>query len=108
MDPAISRFIWLVLFQAHQDRATELVIAPADGGGTTIRYKVNDTWYDMSPFPSHIRPGVVNELERMAHLLDGPFPKEGVIAVAVARMQLKWTVRITGSDADCVLTPVQD
>src|SRR5882762_8748115 len=66
---AISRFIWLVMFQAKQDGATELVIAPArDGrdGGTPIGYKVDGTWYDMSSFPSQIRAEVITELERMA------------------------------------------
>jgi type II secretory ATPase GspE/PulE/Tfp pilus assembly ATPase PilB-like protein len=107
-EDAIRRFIRLVLLQAQQDRATELVIAPAGGGGTPIRYKVDGTWYEMSPFPSHIRSGVVTELERMAQLLEGPFPKEGIVGVAVAGTQLRWRVRITGADADCVLTPIEE
>src|SRR5260370_24712638 len=54
-DP-IKRFTLLVLCQAQQDRATELVVAPTDSERAAIRYKVDGTWYDMAPPPSHILP----------------------------------------------------
>jgi len=64
-DP-IKRFTILVLFQAQQDHATELVVAPATKGQPPIRYKIESTWYDMSPPPADILPGVVAEIGRLA------------------------------------------
>jgi type II secretory ATPase GspE/PulE/Tfp pilus assembly ATPase PilB-like protein len=102
----IRRFITLVLMLAQQDCATELIIgvAPADGEGTPIRYKVEGKWYDLSPFPSHIRQRVVNELGKMAGLAKDKFPQDGVLAVRLSGMQLVWRVRIAGPDAECILT----
>src|SRR5213596_1865310 len=48
-EESIERFTLLVLFQAQQDHATELAIAPTISGRPPIRYKVEGTWYDMSP-----------------------------------------------------------
>ena len=64
-DP-IKRFTILVLFQAQQDHATELVVAPATKGQPPIRYKIESTWYDMSPPPADILPGVVAVIGRLA------------------------------------------
>lgn len=102
----IRRFITLVLMQADQDCATELIIGvpQADGEGTPIRYKVEGCWYDMSPFPSDIRARVVNELGRMAGLRKGQFPQDGVLSVALRETRLTWRVRIASPSAECVLT----
>ena len=58
-DP-IKRFTLLVLLQAQQDHATELVVAPATMTAP-IGYKVEGTWYDMSPPPADMLPGIVAE-----------------------------------------------
>jgi type II secretory ATPase GspE/PulE/Tfp pilus assembly ATPase PilB-like protein len=102
----IRRFINLVLMQAQQDCATELVfgVPPSDADGTPIRYKVEGRWYDMSPFPSHIRRRVVSELRRMAGLAKATFPLDGVLAVRLSGAQLAWRLRISAPDAECVLT----
>src|SRR6185436_13747408 len=102
----IRRFINLVLMQAEQDCATELVIGVSlEGGeGTPIKYKVNGCWYDMSPFPSDIRARVVSELGRMAGLRKGQFPQDGVLSVPHAETKLLWRVRIASQGAECVLT----
>ena len=102
----IRRFINLVLMQAEQDCATELVIgvAPEGGEGTPIRYKVEGCWYDMSPFPSDIRARVVSELGRMAGLRKGRFPQDGVLSVPLAETRMLWRVRIASSSSECVLT----
>ena len=66
-ESSVRGFIHLLLFQAQQDQATELVIGLASPSqGVSIRYKVENAWYEMSPFPVHIRPDVVAELVRMA------------------------------------------
>jgi type IV pilus assembly protein PilB len=103
-DDPIRRFTLLVLFQAQEDRATELVITPSIGGG--IRYKVDGTWYDMSPPPSHILPSAVAELGRLAELPEGPFPKEGIIDVAYFGLRLRWKIHLRSAEAECVLTPL--
>lgn len=102
----IRRFITLVLMQADQDCATELIIGapPSDGEGTPIRYRVEGCWYDMSPFPSHIRARVVSELGRMAGLRKGRFPQDGVVSVPFGDTRLTWRVRILSPNAECVLT----
>jgi hypothetical protein len=106
---AVRRFIHLVLFQAQQDHATELVLgATSASGDTPIRYKVEGAWYDMSPFPSHIRPDVIAELARMARLPVGQFPNEGVLDVTFGDVRLRWTVGMTTADGECMLVRVQD
>ncbi len=98
----IKRFVRLVLFQAQQDRATELVIAPASGETTPIKYKVDDKWYDMAPPPADILPRTMAELERLANLAEGA--KEGVIDLAFSGVRLKWNLTLL--DGRYVLTPI--
>jgi len=104
MDP-IKRFTLLVLLQAQQDRATDLVIASATAERSPIRYKVEGTWYDMSPPPSHILPDVAAELGRLAKLSEGAFPQEGFINMAFSGVRLRWKLKRTSAEAECVLTP---
>ena len=108
-DGAIRQFIHLLLFQAQQERATELVVGAAPSSGDTpIRYKVGDTWHDLSPFPSHIRRDVMSELARMANLPVGQFPNEGVLDMTLGKFRLRWTVRMTSADAEFVFVRIQD
>lgn len=102
----ITRFILLVLWQAHEDRATDLVLGVphADGSGTPFRYRVDGGWYDMSPFPTHLRPSVVGELERMAGLSQDV--REGILDRTVGGVRLRWRVQMTTPEAECMLTPV--
>lgn len=102
---AFRRFLWLVLLQAREDCAIELVIRSAEGKETPINYKIDGTWYAMSRFPSCIRPGVVDELARLANLPEGPFPKEGVLVVDAGETQLQWKVVVRGAAAACLFTP---
>lgn len=104
-DP-IKRFTLLILFQAQQDRATELTIGLAKSGQSPIRYKVGGTWHDMSPPPAHIVPDVVVELGRLAAFSNRPFPKEGLIDLPFGSVRLRWVIRLASADADCVLTPI--
>jgi hypothetical protein len=106
--PNARKFILLVLWQAQADRATELVLGLRlpDGSGTPLRYKVDGRWYDMSPFPSHIRPDVVTELERMAGL--SPDVRVGTLNESVAGTRLKWRVQVATPEAECRLAPVAE
>jgi hypothetical protein len=105
-DP-IKRFTLLVLFQAQQDHATELVIDPFVAGGASIKYKVEGAWHAFSPPPSHILPGVAAELGRLAKLAEGAFPKEGTIDVAFSGTRLQWNIHVPSANGPCTLIPVR-
>jgi hypothetical protein len=106
---AVRRFVCLVLLQAQQDQATELIIGVAPkNGGTPIRYKIQDAWYDMAPFPSHIRPDVIFELVRMSEFNTGYIPNEGLLDEKWGNFRLKWIVTMTSHDGECTLVRVKD
>ena len=106
---AVRRFIHLVLYQAQQDQATELIVGAASASEhTPIRYKVGDTWYDISPFPSHIRKDILAELARMAALPAGQFPNEGVLDANFEDVRLRWVVGMISPEAECLLKRVQN
>ena len=106
-DP-IRRFARLVLFGAQRDHATEIIMAPASDGGTAIRSRIDGTWHDWAPVPEPW-PRVAAELQRLAGLGEGPFPKEGMIDVAYSvAIRLRWRIRMTSGDAACILTPIQE
>ena len=102
----IRHFTLLVLLQAQQDHATELTVGLGSAGRSPIRYKVEGAWYEMSPPPPALMPGVIADLGRMAALSDSPFPKEGLVDMAFGGVRLRWVVRALSPDADFVLTPV--
>jgi hypothetical protein len=106
-DP-IRRFIHLLLFQAQRDRATEMVIGTASDAGTPMRYKIEDTWHDFAPFPSHIRPGVITELARMANFPEGKNSGEGILERNLGNLRLRWLIKITNPEEECILTRIQD
>jgi hypothetical protein len=107
-DDPIRQFTLLVLFQAQDDHATELVIASSDTNGAAIKYKVGDTWCDMSPPPSHILPDVVDELGKLATFTGGGFPKAGTIDMPFSGIRLRWKIWMASPDAACILNPIQD
>ena len=103
VDPA-KRFVISLLFQAQQDGATELVIAPPKGDKIPIKYKLNEVWYPMSSPPARLRAALLMELQRMAELPDGQFPQEGLLNVSVAGTEATWRIQLTTAEAECVLT----
>jgi type II secretory ATPase GspE/PulE/Tfp pilus assembly ATPase PilB-like protein len=107
VDP-IRRFVRLVLFGAQRDHATDVVLAPATDGGTAIRYKIDGTWHDWSPARSVcLWSRVAAEVERLAGFREGPFPKEGTIDLAYSVViRLRWRIRMTSADAECILTRI--
>jgi hypothetical protein len=106
---AIHRFICSLLAQAQQEQATEIVIGVASTKtGTPVRYKIQDTWYDLTPFPSHIRPDVMLELARLARFPRGQILGEGVLDESFGEMRLRWIVAMTSADGECMLNRVQD
>jgi hypothetical protein len=98
---AIKRFTLLVLLQGQRDSASELVISSSSEFTARIKYKVHDTWYEMSPPPAHIIPAVLSELASLAGLRDNGFPGEGEIAVAFSGTHLRWKIRLSNTGANC-------
>lgn len=106
----IRMFVGLILYQARQDGATEVIIGAAlPSGGTPIRYKVNDNWVELpSHFPSDIRAGVIDELAKMAKFPAGQISGNGLLEIRSGSASMKWTVTITSVEEECRLVRVTD
>jgi type IV pilus assembly protein PilB len=63
----IVRFVNLVLFQAVQDRASDIHFEPFETE-FRIRYRVDGALYEMSPPPKHLALPVVSRIKVMASL----------------------------------------
>jgi hypothetical protein len=103
-DP-VEVFVRVMLIQAHDHGATELVIGSALAPDTTITEKVDGTDYHVSGLPSDFRSKVLTAITDMAALPTEPFPKEGTIVLHLQTKRLIWKVRMSSPDGDIVLTP---
>jgi type IV pilus assembly protein PilB len=63
----IVRFVNLVIFQAVQDRASDIHFEPFETE-FRIRYRVDGALYEMSPPPKHLALPVISRLKVMANL----------------------------------------
>jgi len=63
----IIKFVNLVLFQAVQDRASDIHFEPFEDE-FKIRYRVDGALYEMSPPPKHLALPVVSRIKVMANL----------------------------------------
>ena len=63
----IVRFVNLVLFQAVQDRASDIHFEPFENE-FRIRYRVDGALYEMSPPPKHLALPVISRIKVMANL----------------------------------------
>ena len=77
----IIRFVNLVLFQAVQDRASDIHFEPFETE-FKIRYRVDGALYEMSPPPKHLALPVVSRLKVMANLniSERRLPQDGRIS----------------------------
>jgi len=114
------------LYEAQQTHATELVFGIAsEGEYIWIKHKIEGQWYEYAGIPSRARPDVVDALARLAELPVGQFPIDVVLDVkcrikdiasisdnavnlAHRNVRLRWTVKMTSADAECLLIPVCD
>ncbi len=103
-DAPTKRFTLLMLWQAHSDHATELVLDPAPAAGSYIRYQVAGQWHDFSPPPAEFIPGVIIEIEALAGFAEGPYPKQGTIHLPYSGLRLHWHVRRDAPNSACILT----
>ena len=81
----IIRFVNLVLFQAVQDRASDIHFEPFEDE-FKIRYRVDGALYEMSPPPKHLALPVVSRLKVMSGLdiSERRLPQDGRISLQIA------------------------
>jgi type IV pilus assembly protein PilB len=77
----IIRFVNLVLFQAVQDRASDIHFEPFEDE-FKIRYRVDGALYEMSPPPKHLALPVISRMKVMSNLdiSERRLPQDGRIS----------------------------
>ena len=85
----IVRFVNLVLFQAVQDRASDIHFEPFEDE-FKIRYRVDGALYEMSPPPKHLALPVISRLKVMANLniSERRLPQDGRISFQMGSRQV--------------------
>jgi len=85
----IVRFVNLVLFQAVQDRASDIHFEPFEDE-FKIRYRVDGALYEMSPPPKHLALPVISRLKVMANLniSERRLPQDGRITLPLGNKQI--------------------
>jgi len=85
----IIRFVNLVLFQAVQDRASDIHFEPFEDE-FKIRYRVDGSLYEMSPPPKHLALPVTSRIKVMANLdiSERRLPQDGRISINMAGRQI--------------------
>ena len=99
----VKRAALLVLSTAQRERATDVAMAPATNGGTSIRYRIDTAWHDWST-AGIAWPLMVSELEGLAGIRGAPYPKEGIIYIAYSGVRLRWQINLTSHDDGCLLS----
>jgi len=85
----IIKFVNLVLFQAVQDRASDIHFEPFEDE-FKIRYRVDGALYEMTPPPKHLALPVTSRIKVMANLdiAERRLPQDGRIAITLAGRQI--------------------
>ena len=88
-DVPIVRFVNLVLFQAVQDRASDIHFEPFEDE-FKIRYRVDGALYEMSPPPKALALPVISRLKVMANLniSERRLPQDGRINLPLGNKQV--------------------
>jgi len=85
----IVRFVNLVLFQAIQDRASDIHFEPFEDE-FKIRYRVDGALYEMTPPPKHLALPVISRIKVMANLniSERRLPQDGRINLPIGNKQI--------------------
>jgi type IV pilus assembly protein PilB len=85
----IVRFVNLVLFQAVQDRASDIHFEPFEDE-FKIRYRVDGALYEMTPPPKHLALPVISRIKVMANLniSERRLPQDGRINFQMGNRQV--------------------
>jgi type IV pilus assembly protein PilB len=81
----IIRLVDLILYQAIQDRASDIHFEPFENE-FKIRYRVDGALYEMSPPPRHLAPPVISRVKVMANMniAERRLPQDGRIQKNIA------------------------
>src|SRR6267378_2251010 len=81
----IIRFVDLILYQAIQDRASDIHFEPFENE-FKVRYRVDGALYEMSPPPRHLAPPVISRVKVMAsmNIAERRLPQDGRIQKNIA------------------------
>src|SRR3954451_3409813 len=85
----IIRYVDLVLYQAIQDRASDIHFEPFETE-FKIRYRVDGSLYEMAPPPRHLAIPVISRIKVMANLniAERRLPQDGRIQKVIAGRQV--------------------
>jgi type IV pilus assembly protein PilB len=85
----IIRYVDLVIYQAIQDRASDIHFEPFETE-FKIRYRVDGALYEMSPPPRHLSMPVISRVKVMANLniAERRLPQDGRIQMSIAGRQV--------------------
>jgi len=85
----IVRFVNLILFQAIQDRASDIHFEPFEEE-FKIRYRVDGALYEMAPPPKHLALPVISRIKVMSNLniAERRLPQDGRIQLNMAGRQV--------------------
>jgi type IV pilus assembly protein PilB len=85
----IVKFVNLVLYQAVQDRASDIHFEPFEDE-FKIRYRVDGALYEMTPPPKHLALPVTSRIKVMANLdiAERRLPQDGRIAITLGGRQI--------------------
>ncbi len=85
----IIKFVNLVLYQAVQDRASDIHFEPFEDE-FKIRYRVDGALYEMTPPPKHLALPVTSRIKVMANLdiAERRLPQDGRISLQMAGRQI--------------------
>jgi type IV pilus assembly protein PilB len=89
----VIRFVNLVLYQAVQDRASDIHFEPFENE-FKIRYRVDGALYEMAPPPKKLALPVISRLKVMSSLniAERRLPQDGRIQLAIAGRQIDFRV----------------
>lgn len=85
----IIRFVDLILFQAIQDRASDIHFEPFENE-FKIRYRVDGALYEIAPPPRHLAPAVTSRVKVMSNLniAERRLPQDGRIQRKIGDRQV--------------------
>ncbi|MGI9114139.1 MAG: GspE/PulE family protein [Chthoniobacterales bacterium] len=81
----IIRFVDLIMYQAIQDRASDIHFEPFENE-FKIRYRVDGALYEMAPPPRHLAPPVISRVKVMANMniAERRLPQDGRVQKNIA------------------------
>lgn len=102
----IVRFVNLILFQAIQDRASDIHFEPFEDE-FKIRYRVDGALYEMAPPPKHLALPVISRIKVLANMniAERRLPQDGRIQMHIANrpVDLRVSTLPTQFGESCVL-----